>query len=292
MTLLSEILERPLDPGYATAAQRRATTGGPASRGTRTVLVATTALLIGFLLAASALTLRPRGTTASRDKQQLIDQVHVRQEHGDEQVAAIERLRAQITASRDAAIGASAVGLTQSLRELSVTTGDVAVQGPGLTVTLQDAPDAVAGTGQPRGADTAQEGRVTSTDLQIVVNGLWQAGAEAMAVNGQRLTARSAIRFAGQAILVDYRPLSPPYVITAIGDQQGLPVQFAQTVGGSYLTALRDNYAIPSSTSSDAHLVVPRSPTLGVDRAGPPTPPSAPGTPSTAARIPDPEVTP
>ena len=46
-------------------------------------------------------------------------------------------------------------------------------------------------------------------DLQIVVNGLWDAGAEAISVNGQRLTSKSAIRFAGQAILVNYRPADP-----------------------------------------------------------------------------------
>ena len=45
-------------------------------------------------------------------------------------------------------------------------------------------------------------------DLQVIVNGLWAAGAEAIAVNGQRLTACSAIRSAGEAILVDFRPLS------------------------------------------------------------------------------------
>lgn len=286
MTLLTQILERPLDPGYAAASERRTRAGGPASRGTRTWLLAVAALLIGFLLAASALTLRPTGTTASREKQQLIDQVHARQANGDEQVAAIEQLRTQITASRDAAIGGSATALTDQLRRLSLTTGDVAVQGPGMTVTLQDAPSAVPGPGQPRTGATAQEGRVTSTDLQIVVNGLWEAGAEAMSVNGQRLTARSAIRFAGQAILVDYRPLSPPYVITAIGDQRALPTAFAQTVGGSYLTALRDNYQIPSSTTSDARLVVPRSPTLEVDRATP-VPTASP-----TSRTPDPGVTP
>ena len=45
-------------------------------------------------------------------------------------------------------------------------------------------------------------------DLQIVVNGLWASGAEAVSVNGQRLTSKAAIRFAGQAILVNYRPLT------------------------------------------------------------------------------------
>jgi uncharacterized protein YlxW (UPF0749 family) len=55
------------------------------------------------------------------------------------------------------------------------------------------------------------------SDLQKVANALWAAGAEAVAVNGQRLTATSTIRQAGEAILVDYRPVTGPYEVTAIG---------------------------------------------------------------------------
>lgn len=51
----------------------------------------------------------------------------------------------------------------------------------------------------------------------MIVNGLWQAGATDMAINGRRLTPTSAIRAAGEAILVNYRPMSPPYVVSAIG---------------------------------------------------------------------------
>ena len=59
----------------------------------------------------------------------------------------------------------------------------------------------------------AGDGRVLDRDLQELVNGLWAAGAEAVSVDGQRLTARTAIRSAGEAVLVDFRPLSPPYVV-------------------------------------------------------------------------------
>jgi uncharacterized protein YlxW (UPF0749 family) len=51
----------------------------------------------------------------------------------------------------------------------------------------------------------------------LVVNALWGAGAEAMAVNGQRLVATSPIRAAGETITVNFRPLVPPYEIAAIG---------------------------------------------------------------------------
>ena len=94
--------------------------------------------------------------------------------------------------------------------ELAAGTG--AVGGPGLRVTVEDAPVTRA---DPEAADP--DLRVQDVDLQVVVNGLWAAGAEAVAVNGQRLTALTAIRTAGSAILVDLAPLSSPYVVEAVG---------------------------------------------------------------------------
>jgi hypothetical protein len=105
-----------------------------------------------------------------------------------------------------------------------------------------------------------------------------------MSINGQRLTSRSSIRFAGDAILVDYRPLSPPYVITAVGDGRELQTGFASTPSGAYLKSLGDNYSIPSTITTPAQVEVPRSPSLPLTYAmpdsaatGSPTP-----TPSTA----------
>ncbi|HKX24847.1 MAG TPA: DUF881 domain-containing protein, partial [Actinomycetota bacterium] len=55
-------------------------------------------------------------------------------------------------------------------------------------------------------------------DLQLVVNALWAAGAEAVAVNGRRVTATTAIRQAGDAVLVNFNAVSSPYRVQAIGD--------------------------------------------------------------------------
>ena len=64
-------------------------------------------------------------------------------------------------------------------------------------------------------------------DLQILVNGLWESGAEAISINGHRLSNLTAIRGAGDAITVDYRSLTRPYQIEAIGDPRTLPASFA-----------------------------------------------------------------
>jgi uncharacterized protein YlxW (UPF0749 family) len=133
------------------------------------------------------------------------------------------------------------------------------VTGPGLQITLADAPaSSASGSGaDPRQGTTPDQGRVLDRDLQSVVNGLWAAGAEAVSVNGQRLTARSAIRYAGQAILVDFRPLVPPYVVSAVGDAAGLQTRFAAGAAGAYLQALRDNYDVQAAIVPSANLKLP-----------------------------------
>lgn len=283
MTLLTEMMERPLDPGYAAAAERRKASGLTPDTSTRRPLVAVTAVIIGFLLVVAALALRPAGTTASREKAQLIAQIESRQAHGDAQSGRVSALRGEINAYQLAALGTGQAGLSDELGRLRLLTGELAVTGPGLVLTVSDASGAHADSGlAPRDSTGFSEGRVTALDLQIITNGLWQAGAEAISINGQRLTARSAIRFAGEAILVDYRPLTPPYVVNVIGDPQGLRARFAVTSAGSYLKTLGDNFTIPSTTAAAEQVDVARSPELDLTFARPvPT-----GIPSSSATAP------
>jgi len=270
-SLLQQLSDRPLDPSYAAAAARREAAGQPRHTSTRTPVVVVSAVLVGFLLVAAALALRPAGTTASRDKAQLIEQIQTRQAKGDELASRISDLSGQIQNAQAAALASQATALAAELDRLELVTGEVAVVGPGLVLTVDDAPDARASSaaGNPRDANGFPKGRVTSFDLQILTNGLWQAGAEAISVNGQRLTSRSAIRFAGDAILVDYKPLSPPYVITAVGDGRDLQTAFASSSSGPYLKSLGDNYAIPSTIVTQARVEVPRSPSVRLSSARP-----------------------
>ena len=160
----------------------------------------------------------------------------------------------------------------------------VPLRGPGVTLTLDDAAtaggDANAGS---RPSSGFQEGRVTSGDLQVVVNGLWGAGAEAISINGHRLSSTAAIRFAGQAIIVDFRPLARPYVITALGDPQAMQQLFEPSFAGLYLSQLTDQYKIRSTMAAGDSLTVPGDPSARLEVARPlgSSPPSAPGGSST-----------
>lgn len=93
----------------------------------------------------------------------------------------------------------------------------VPVQGPGVTVTLTDAPPGPV----PDGA-SVDDLVIHQQDIEDVMNALWQGGAEAMTVQKVRITSRSVIRCIGNVILVDGTAYSPPYVISAIGDPDRL----------------------------------------------------------------------
>jgi uncharacterized protein YlxW (UPF0749 family) len=90
------------------------------------------------------------------------------------------------------------------------------VEGPGISVTLDDAP-------VPPDRDAGLDAYVVhQEDLEAVLNTLWAAGAEAVAIQGQRLTAVSGVRCVGNVLLVGGRTYSPPYLIEAIGDPERL----------------------------------------------------------------------
>ncbi len=106
------------------------------------------------------------------------------------------------------------------------------------------------------GADTGTD-RVLDLDLQMLANGLWQAGAEAVAINGHRLSTLTAIRGAGQAITVDYRSLTRPYRVEAIGDPRTLPARFAESSGGTWWQELAQNRGMQFETSGADALTLP-----------------------------------
>jgi uncharacterized protein YlxW (UPF0749 family) len=138
---------------------------------------------------------------------------------------------------------------------------------------VDDAKEASAGDGGgPRqSSGFSDTGRVRDRDMQRVVNGLWACGAEAITVNGQRLTSLSAIRAAGDAILVDNKPLAPPYTVLAIGDGKRLSTAFQDSEDGQYLHVLQQDYGIRSSIGVERDLRLAAAPSLTVRYARPVT---------------------
>ncbi|MBC9823486.1 DUF881 domain-containing protein [Terrabacter sp. MAHUQ-38] len=285
MTLLTTMMERPLDAGYQEAADRRAAAGLPRATSTRTVLVVVLALLTGFLFAVASQALRPKPTAAAAVKKELVTRIEALQQHGTQQEAKVASLGKQVRDYEALALQQSGgPDLTATIKALEVQAGAVSLRGPGLTLTLDDAAsadtDANAGN---RPSSGFEEGRVTSGDLQIIVNGLWGAGAEAISINGHRLSSTAAIRFAGQAIIVDFRPLARPYVITALGDAQGMQQLFEPSFAGLYLSQLTEEFKIRSVLATSDSLTVPGDSAAHLEVAEPigsPVGSSAPSSPA------------
>ncbi|WP_131743338.1 DUF881 domain-containing protein, partial [Actinomadura roseirufa] len=138
--------------------------------------------------------------------------------------------------------------------------------GSGLVVALDDAPRRDRGARGARGGD---EGRVYDQDLQAVVNGLWAAGARAVGINGQRITPTTAIRTAGEAILVDYRPLRGPYEVAALGEPRRLEEAFTGSAADRRMLQLRDRYGIRYGAHRSGEVRLPAAAGLALRYAGP-----------------------
>jgi uncharacterized protein YlxW (UPF0749 family) len=92
------------------------------------------------------------------------------------------------------------------------------VRGPGVTISLDDAPDdALAAAG-----NDVSELLVHQQDIQAVANALWAGGAEAMTLQGQRVVATTGIKCVGNTVVLHGVPYSPPYRISAIGPVGGM----------------------------------------------------------------------
>ncbi len=256
MTLLTTMLERPLDPGYQASADRREAAGLPPSTSLRSPRLLVFTLIMGLVVGVSAYNLRTDTTPRSKARADLIGQIEDRREQVDAMGARAQQLQADVTAQQAAQLGDS--GLVAQTEALSTAVGGVPLEGPGFTLTVDDAPNLDGTDPTATGADAADpQGRVVAKDLQFVTNELWAAGAEAVAINGKRLTSTSAIRFAGSAIIVDYRPLTRPYVITALGNPAEFPATFADGPGGTYLSTLKSTFGISVDTEVAPDLQVP-----------------------------------
>ncbi len=238
MDLLNQIIRQPVDPDYAIVAARHS----PPPRA-RWALGITT-VVIGAMFAVSALQTTRTAPALQSQRRELITRITASEVEQDQLRARVDDLNAEIGKLRSAAVGGSSAArqLESRINTLDPIVGNVAVAGPGLVVVVDDSPSAAP--------DDDARDRVLDLDLQVLANGLWAAGAEAVSINGHRLSTLTAIRGAGGAITVDYRSLNRPYRVEAIGDPRQLPARFVESAAGAWWNELAQNRRMPYQVSA------------------------------------------
>lgn len=179
------------------------------------------ALLLGIVVAAQWETQSRRTPLGARYQLQLAEAAQALQAEQAQLKIEVLRLRAKLDAidAQTAAFGGQSAIMKADLDRLRGAAGLSPVTGPGITVTLDDG--RVAAGAPTRNIELAI---VHSTDLTDVFNIAWKGGAEAIAVNGERITGSSAC--VGAVIQINGTLLSPPFVVRIVGNADQLLATF------------------------------------------------------------------
>ena len=190
--------------------------------------------LLGFLAVLAAT--RPAGSPRELRRFELADLV----QSEDDRVRALRlelsRIEAELAELDRERGDADLNALREEVALLAEAGGSAPLEGPGLVVTLDDSSQARSPSGDPN--DLV----VHEADIQTVVNALWAAGGEAVAINGERLTAGSAVRCAGNTLLLHGTLHTPPYEIAAIGEPAALSASLAAQPGMQRLAEAFDAF--------------------------------------------------
>ncbi|MGI9156269.1 MAG: DUF881 domain-containing protein [Marmoricola sp.] len=243
--LIEYLSRHTLDEDYAWVAHNR-----PGVRSTGAALAAVLVLAVFGLLVFTAASQTTRNAVSeANERTQLIDQIKARRSSLDARQLEASRLRATSSAlQNDYLRNQSGSNLFGKVQLLSTLAGASKVHGPGVKVVVNDAVNAAS-----------DRNRVLDTDLQKLVNALWESGAEAISVNGHRVTNLTSIRTAGQAINVNFSPLRAPYTVLVIGNPKTIPSRFAETTHGATWFDLQRQVGLRFEMTTSESLTLPAS---------------------------------
>ena len=210
----------------------------------------------GLLFATSAGTARGTDLRAGAGSD-LADLIRAEERRADEVTRRVERLRREVSTATELAGDTDRRVAAEQQRSaaLELAAGTAAVVGPGIRVTLADAPRS-ADRVLPQDA-TPDDLVVHQQDVQAVVNALWEGGAEAMQIMDQRVITTSALRCVGNTLILQGRVYSPPYEITAIGDPERLQQTLDAAPGVSLYRYYVDTFGLVYGTEQLARVRLP-----------------------------------
>lgn len=247
--LLDRITQGSLDGDYQHVAERRDAVGAPSVQRKPRRRTAAVALVFGLMIVIAAVQTSRNAATTEEGRQELIRQINLARGElrtAQEQIGDLREENARL-GRQDDQLAATQAQVTSDLLQLRGVAGFAPVTGEGVRIRADDAPDG------------SSDGRIRDEDLALLVDGLWAAGAEAISVNGQRLTSVTGIRSASRAILVNSRALKPPYTVLAIGNTNTMQSLFAESSGGIEWISLQSAFGFEFEMVNDESLSLPAS---------------------------------
>jgi uncharacterized protein YlxW (UPF0749 family) len=208
---------------------------------------------LGFLIAAQLRAEGPLVRYTTQERSPLVTTALALQTQQEQLKKQILDLRGQIKGVEDQGQGTTAQQreLNASLEGARIAAGLIPLTGTGIVFRLGDSTHPVPANGNP--ADYA----VTARDIRTVMTELWLAGAEAIAVNGERVTATTGVLDIGGTILVNSAYLAPPYQISAIGPTDMLD-QLGKSQGWvAFIDTRRGHFGIDVSFAEPPTVEVP-----------------------------------
>lgn len=220
-------------------------------RGLWRAVVPVVCLLAGALFGTSASV--AKGTDLRAGETNLADLIRNQNRDVEAKAKSVQELRVQVDqlTVQAAPHNAAVTTLRKKIATVASQAGTEAVSGPAITVSLDDAHRSA--TSLPEGY-TADDIVVHQQDVQSVVNALWAGGAEAMMLMDQRVISTSAVRCVGNTLILQGRVYSPPFVVKAIGDVQGMQQALDHSpsvaIYRQYVDLLGLGYAVDESTAA------------------------------------------
>jgi uncharacterized protein YlxW (UPF0749 family) len=210
-------------------------------------------LALGFLIAAQLASEAPRVRYTTQERTPLVETANELQTQQDGLKAQILDLRAKIQTIETQGEGSADLvrQLNAQLQVARISGGLIALTGTGIVIQLEDSETPVP----PDGSES--DYLVGSRDIRLVVEQLWGAGAEAIAVNGERITPTSAIIDVGTSLLVNSAYLAPPYQVTALGAPDMYDLLSKSQAFIDFLHARSAGYGIRVSVAEPASVDVP-----------------------------------
>lgn len=211
-------------------------------------------LALGFLIAAQLAAEGPRIRYTTQEREPLVGTARELQAQQDGLKARIVELRTQIGTLEEQGQGTTALvrQLNDQLEQARIAAGLIRLSGTGLVLRLDDSTQPI-----PPG-DNAADYLVSARDLRTVIAELWLAGAEAIAVNQERVAVSTAVIDIGGSVLVNSANLAPPFQVAAIGPSDLFSQLSASQGWADFIRSRRGIFGIGVSFAEPAVVEVPQ----------------------------------